>query len=509
MAVARRDHIVDHGSSRGMTPLRINAPPGGSLGHAGRQSGHRHVRSVLRPERAGQGPGRGDARGHHGRVRGGESRRRHPWPAVAPHHPRRPLRARGGHRQHQPAHRRGSGYFALIGAVGTPTSKAAEPIATEAGVPYVGAFTGAEFLRDARKRPTVINVRASYYQETEEMVERLTRDLGVKRIGILYQDDSYGRAGLSGTLQALHRRGMTLVAEATYPRNTQAVKIRGAGPQARRPGGGHHRRRLPARGDLHQVVPLPGLQPHLREHLLRRQLGAGQGRWAPAGKGVIVTQVVPFPHDRWIPVVARYHEALRAVAANAEPGFVSLEGYLTGARGRGGVAAGGSAPPRAKGSSPPFRRPAPWISAAFMLLYGEADNQGSDRVYLTVIDDSRAVSLDPAPGATVESGGASSSGSRAGGSASVSRCTPRSACGSGADACGKRGGPGGVPGREQLSSATSPSRSVPSLVAAIRAAQQSSALVDAAPRLVSATSEAELNRGEDGHRQGQGSSSTS
>ena len=41
--------------------------------------------------------------------------------------------------------------FALIGAVGTPTSKAAEPIATEKGVPYVGAFTGAEFLRDARQ----------------------------------------------------------------------------------------------------------------------------------------------------------------------------------------------------------------------------------------------------------------------------------------------------------------------------------------------------------------------
>ena len=37
--------------------------------------------------------------------------------------------------------------FALIGAVGTPTSKAAEPIATEAGVPYVGAFTGADPAR--------------------------------------------------------------------------------------------------------------------------------------------------------------------------------------------------------------------------------------------------------------------------------------------------------------------------------------------------------------------------
>src|SRR5689334_24056625 len=37
--------------------------------------------------------------------------------------------------------------FALIGSVGTPTSAAAQPIATDAGVPFIGAFTGAEFLR--------------------------------------------------------------------------------------------------------------------------------------------------------------------------------------------------------------------------------------------------------------------------------------------------------------------------------------------------------------------------
>ena len=57
--------------------------------------------------------------------------------------------------------------FALIGAVGTPTSAAAQPIASEAGVPYIAPFTGAEFLRDAESYPNVVNVRASYYQETE------------------------------------------------------------------------------------------------------------------------------------------------------------------------------------------------------------------------------------------------------------------------------------------------------------------------------------------------------
>src|SRR5207344_3535934 len=35
--------------------------------------------------------------------------------------------------------------FALVGAVGTPTSKAGQPIATAAKVPFIGPFTGAEF----------------------------------------------------------------------------------------------------------------------------------------------------------------------------------------------------------------------------------------------------------------------------------------------------------------------------------------------------------------------------
>ena len=67
--------------------------------------------------------------------------------------------------------------FAIIGTVGTPTAAAILPIAANAGVPVIGAFTGVEFLREPYK-PLVMNVRASYYQETEAMVEHLTKDLG-------------------------------------------------------------------------------------------------------------------------------------------------------------------------------------------------------------------------------------------------------------------------------------------------------------------------------------------
>jgi len=66
--------------------------------------------------------------------------------------------------------------FAIAGPVGTPTAAAIEPIVTAAGAPFIAAFTGAEFLREPYK-PLIVNVRASYFQETEAMVEHLTKDL--------------------------------------------------------------------------------------------------------------------------------------------------------------------------------------------------------------------------------------------------------------------------------------------------------------------------------------------
>src|SRR5262249_45033680 len=65
--------------------------------------------------------------------------------------------------------------FAIVGPVGTPTANAGQPIATDAKVPFIGPFTGAEFLRKPYKR-YVVNVRSSYFQETEAWIEHLTQD---------------------------------------------------------------------------------------------------------------------------------------------------------------------------------------------------------------------------------------------------------------------------------------------------------------------------------------------
>jgi branched-chain amino acid transport system substrate-binding protein len=110
--------------------------------------------------------------------------------------------------------------FALIGAVGTPTTAVTVPIARAKDVPFVGPFTGADFLR-APDLHNVVNIRASYGAEAEAWIKHLTEDLHIKRIAIFYQDDSYGRDGLAGVQHALEKRGMELAAESTYERNTR------------------------------------------------------------------------------------------------------------------------------------------------------------------------------------------------------------------------------------------------------------------------------------------------
>jgi branched-chain amino acid transport system substrate-binding protein len=275
-----------------------------------------------------------------------------------------------------------NGVFALLGEVGTPTSNAVQPIATEAGVPFIGPFTGAAFLRDP-SLGNVINVRGSYDQETEAWIEHLTTDLGVSRIAILYQDDTFGRAGLSGVSKALEKRGMKLVAEGTYERNTTAVKtallaIRKADPEAVVMVGAYkpcaefiklaHRLKLNA---VFVNISFVGA------NALAKELGED-------GKGVVVTQVVPFPGDTSLPLVAQYQKALKAANPDAQIGFVSLEGYMVG---RLVVEALGKVkdPVTRVGLLSTIKEVGTFDLGGIALSYGPDDNQGMDQVFFTVI----------------------------------------------------------------------------------------------------------------------------
>lgn len=274
------------------------------------------------------------------------------------------------------------GVFALLGEVGTPTSNAAQPIATEAGVPFIGPFTGAAFLRNS-SLANVINVRGSYDQETEAWIEHLTTDLGISKIAIFYQDDTFGRAGYSGVSKAMDKRGMKLVAEGTYERNTTAVKtallaIRRANPEAVVMVGAYkpcaefiklaHRLKL---DPVFVNISFVGA------NALAKELGE-------EGKGVVVTQVVPFPGDPMLPLVARYQKALKAANPDGLFDFVSLEGYMVGRLVVESLKKVKDPVTRA-GLLSTIKEVGNFDLGGITLSYGPDDNQGMDQVFLTVI----------------------------------------------------------------------------------------------------------------------------
>ncbi len=276
--------------------------------------------------------------------------------------------------------------FALIGAVGTPTSLKAAPLALESGAPYIAPFTGAAFLR-GEGMTNVLNLRASYAQEVALMVDRLVGDLGVKRIAVMYQNDGYGRDGYNGVLQALAalEPRLELVAVGTYERNTVAVK-RGilnlllGDPEAVIVIGAYepvasilHWSALTGPDAVFLTVSFVGVES------LARALSSDLE--------IYVTQVVPDPADASTPVVGSYQRALRAYDAGAVPGYVSLEGYLMGRLAIYAAELCGRDIDRecfVRG----VREGGDFDIDGFRLSYDDAswDNQGSGEVYLTLLD---------------------------------------------------------------------------------------------------------------------------
>ncbi|HYD55796.1 MAG TPA: ABC transporter substrate-binding protein [Burkholderiales bacterium] len=215
--------------------------------------------------------------------------------------------------------------FALLGYVGTPTGVAHLPVVNQAKVPLVGMFTGAEALRVPMSR-YVFHVRASYYDETEKIVEQVV-STGGRRISVFYQDDAYGEAGRKGTELALERRKMKIHSTGTVKRNTVDVDAAAKAIHASQP----------------DAVVMIGAYAACAAYVRAMQkLGSGATFYNVSfvgsksladalgkdGVGVAISQVVPFPWATGIPVVKEYHAASKK-AGHVDYNFSALEGFIT------------------------------------------------------------------------------------------------------------------------------------------------------------------------------------
>lgn len=216
--------------------------------------------------------------------------------------------------------------FAMGFFVGTPTAVKYVPMADSEKIPLIGLFTGAQTLYVPLRR-WVVNVRASYFDETRAQVDGLWNTLGVKKIGVIYPEDAFGTTVLEGVKAALKEHGGEPGATASYQRQTAQVggaidTVRNANPDA-----------VVVVGPANTVAPILK-QAHAKGwkplFLTVSFVGTDEliTEAGPDAEGVVITQVVPPYYMTEHKSVALYRRALGKYFPSEQPNFVSLEGFV-------------------------------------------------------------------------------------------------------------------------------------------------------------------------------------
>jgi branched-chain amino acid transport system substrate-binding protein len=284
------------------------------------------------------------------------------------------------------------GVFALGFFVGTPTAKVYVPLAQEEKIPVVGLFTGAQLLYEPLKHE-VINVRASYYDETREQVDKLWEQ-NVRKIGVLYQDDPFGKTVLDGVKLALQRHNAAPVGTGTFTRGSVEIEaglkeVMAARPQAVIMVGPY--------GSAAAIVK----QAHAagwRPQFLTVSFVGTEKFIQEAGadaEGTIITQVMP-PYDRTdYPTVGLYRKYLAKYSPGEPPTFTSLEGFVDAMVVVEGLKRAGKDVTREKfiAAIESIHEMNAGLGPRLVLNYGANDHKGFDSVYPTVVKNGQALLL--------------------------------------------------------------------------------------------------------------------
>jgi branched-chain amino acid transport system substrate-binding protein len=271
---------------------------------------------------------------------------------------------------------------ALFGYIGTPTSLAALPLATAARTPFIAPFTGAQALRDPFNRHA-FHLRASYYDETARIVNQVTQ-VGMKRVAVFHQNDSYGQAGLDGVTRALKAQQLEAVATGTVERNSVDVaaaleRILPGKPEAivqisayKSCAAFVRAARKAGYGGQFYNVSFVGTQA------LADELGA-------EARGVVVSQVMPYPFAPLSPLTNEFLAAANAAQTKVQPNYSSIEGYIAGRVLLEGLRRAGSAPTH-ETLIAGLESMQNFDLGGFFVDFGPRKRVGSSYVDLTILD---------------------------------------------------------------------------------------------------------------------------
>ena len=215
--------------------------------------------------------------------------------------------------------------FAIFNCLGTPMVEAMLPQVIESGVPFFAPFTGAASARPKNVR-NVFNIRASYADETEHLVQHLAT-VGITRIGVVHQNNAFGKHIAAVARQVIENKKLTETAVATVENNSSdaaaaAAKIAASQPEA-------------------VIMGLAG-QPTVEFVKSIRQQRKGLPLYALSvmgsaatlkamgndATGITVSQVMPLPANNGLALAREFQQAWTAAGVALEPSHLALEGYV-------------------------------------------------------------------------------------------------------------------------------------------------------------------------------------
>jgi ABC-type branched-subunit amino acid transport system substrate-binding protein len=241
----------------------------------------------------------------------------------------------------------------LFNYVGTPTVTRMLPLLKIYGARrdlfLFFPFSGAQPQREGPYAEYVFNLRASYSQEIEGLVNYLISK-GRSRIAVFYQIDAYGRSGWEAVHKSLAKKGLRVVGEATYYRGTtysasmkpQVKTIRASSPDSIISIGAYAACAAFIRDsrDSGLNIPIANVSFVDSENMLKLLLKTGEKNGKDYTENLVNSQVVPSHENTELPAVAEYRELISRyevmppkslIKQDYEPhkySPVSLEGFL-------------------------------------------------------------------------------------------------------------------------------------------------------------------------------------
>jgi branched-chain amino acid transport system substrate-binding protein len=215
------------------------------------------------------------------------------------------------------------GAVALLTPIGTTSSVGALAAANEVRVPLVAPYTGAAPV--VKYTPYGFPLRISFDEEYGRIVNHLFT-IGLTRIAFAHNDNPGAKSAMEATKRLIEQRGQKMLGSAAIRQDAGDAADKAREIAALKPNAVVLSATNAVAAKFIQAYRASGAEARFYSFSFLN----GQGLYKEIGTdatGVVVSQVVPYPWNSAMPVIAEYQAAMKAIGEK-DFSYGSLEGYI-------------------------------------------------------------------------------------------------------------------------------------------------------------------------------------